>query len=545
MRAIDLYSGVGGWSCGLQMCGIDVVKSYEIDAHAIATNKLNSAHDCVQCDILKLNLNGLPTDIDLVVGSPPCTQFSFSNRGGGGNLEKGLGHIRKFLEVVDHLKPRWWVMENVPRTINIVRNCFEESGAFFEFSHLKPEYFIAKAELFGTPQRRRRALIGNIDFKALEESEVHEPITLRTVVDSLSNTGRTIQDPVYGISMPKSRVSDLAIEESLDAEERRINASLKTSHHIYNRMSFPENEDAPSRTLTATCTRVSRESIIIQDRRDTNAFRRLSVRERASLQGFPITYEFCATSYGGKIKQIGNAIPPTLSLAVACIVTGRDRSKALEMKRSDERGEIALADRPKEFVFERKRVYPADRRYRFPIDQFNFGSGVRFELTNNGLIKAFPAWECRFWYGTSKRILELPLDKRIVKFLDAELSLKQAGALKILEDTLANFDGFSLQRVWSHRGPADIHPFQLSDLLTEVGMDLEAEVNKVGDLPSDFLPVLLSKFGSDPSYEINPQGKLSKNLNKLIAGFYTFSKFNTLVASSVGNLETNVTSAAL
>lgn len=90
LRAIDLYSGVGGWSLGLRLAGIDIVASYERWGPANETNFKNNAHQAQTVDIRRLSFDDLPDDIDIVVGSPPCTQFSFSNRGGSGNLDDGL-----------------------------------------------------------------------------------------------------------------------------------------------------------------------------------------------------------------------------------------------------------------------------------------------------------------------------------------------------------------------------------------------------------------------------------------------------------------------
>ena len=83
-RAIDLYSGVGGWSLGLKMAGIEVVRSYEWWSPAAETQQLNLGDTSQEVDIRGLKMGDLPSDINLVVGSPPCTQFSYSNRGGGG-----------------------------------------------------------------------------------------------------------------------------------------------------------------------------------------------------------------------------------------------------------------------------------------------------------------------------------------------------------------------------------------------------------------------------------------------------------------------------
>jgi len=120
LRAIDLYSGVGGWSLGFRLAGIEVVASYECWGPANETNFKNNLHQAQTVDIRRLAFEDLPKDIDIVVGSPPCTQFSFSNRGGSGDIDDGLEDIIKFLTIVDHLRPKAWAMENVPRVAKII-----------------------------------------------------------------------------------------------------------------------------------------------------------------------------------------------------------------------------------------------------------------------------------------------------------------------------------------------------------------------------------------------------------------------------------------
>ena len=99
-KAIDLYGGIGGWTLGLQMVGIEVLRSYENWMPAIETHNANFGHLSKPIDIRKLSISDLPSDIDFIVGSPPCTQFSYSNRGGSGNINDGLVDIRKFLQIV-------------------------------------------------------------------------------------------------------------------------------------------------------------------------------------------------------------------------------------------------------------------------------------------------------------------------------------------------------------------------------------------------------------------------------------------------------------
>jgi len=86
-KAIDLYSGIGGWTLGMKMSAVENVASFEWWNEANLTHNLNFGTDHKEVDIRKLSLDGLPEPgtIDFVLGSPPCTQFSYANRGGNGD----------------------------------------------------------------------------------------------------------------------------------------------------------------------------------------------------------------------------------------------------------------------------------------------------------------------------------------------------------------------------------------------------------------------------------------------------------------------------
>lgn len=291
LRAIDLYSGVGGWSLGLRLAGIDVVASFERWGAANETNFKNNHHQAQTVDIRRLSYDDLPSDIDVVVGSPPCTQFSFSNRGGNGDLEDGLKDIENFLSIVDRLRPKVWAMENVPRVAEIIMSELEPGGRLEQFAHLGFMPHLISMDDYGVPQRRRRCVAGNFDFELLTEYAAHlERPTLGQVVKALA--ADPVIDPLFGVIMPRADLVDHVAEEPLNLEEVRINRANKANHTVYNAMPFPDPLDRSVRTITATCTRVSRESIVIADPDTPDVYRRLTVRERASLQGFPITFQF-------------------------------------------------------------------------------------------------------------------------------------------------------------------------------------------------------------------------------------------------------------
>jgi DNA (cytosine-5)-methyltransferase 1 len=112
---------------------------------------------------------------------------------------------------------------------------------------------------------------------------------------------------------------------------------MKQHHPVYGVMNFPDDEGQPARTVMATEMVVSRETLIVPVKRDykpknlgkrpyadvldeyhndsSGGYRRLTVRELACVQGFPITYQLAGKSSSIKHKQIGNAVSPFISRA--------------------------------------------------------------------------------------------------------------------------------------------------------------------------------------------------------------------------------------
>ena len=85
------------------------------------------------------------------------------------------------------------------------------------------------------------------------------------------------------------------------------------------KMSFPENCDKPSRTITATKSGTSRESLIYKSeykRKGNGEYRTPTIREASSIMGFPFTYQFLGT-INSKWRLVGNAVCPSVSRAFA------------------------------------------------------------------------------------------------------------------------------------------------------------------------------------------------------------------------------------
>ncbi|WP_352761141.1 DNA cytosine methyltransferase [Mesorhizobium sp. M0217] len=530
LKAIDLYSGVGGWSLGLRLAGIDVVASYELWGPANETNFKNNSHQAQTVDIRRLSLEDLPKGIDIVVGSPPCTQFSFSNRGGGGDIADGLQDIIRFLNIVDRLKPRLWAMENVPRVAKIIEMELRSGGALAEFAHLGCATHIVDMAEYGLPQRRRRCIAGNFDVDLLQSyREKAKMRTLGDVITALAND--CVDDPLFGITMPRAEVTDHVEEDILSTEEVRINCANKMTHTVYNAMPFPDPLHRSVRTITATCTRVSRESIVIATQDRPDAFRRLTLRERASLQGFPITFQFYGANYSQKLRMIGNAVPPAFAYLMGHALQDHAANEVLSL---DQAGKYLKRPVPLPVETAPDRVgakYPSDRTFRFAIPSLQLKSGVRFELCNDRSGDVV-IWRMAFYFGTSKAIHAVALDEALAQDLAHGMSAALSAVVKTALDDVKRFiataDIPNMQAVWAHRGPGGTRAFMVLDKLDQVGAALVDVLSKYdGEARLLVEKAIINEHGSKAE-KLPGLAKLARNATTILAGLLIGSAVNPL-----------------
>ena len=524
LTAIDFYSGIGGWSLGFELAGIKILKSYEWWEPANNTHNKNLAANTLQADIRELDISMIPHDVDFVIGSPPCNQFPYSNRGGSGDLKEGLQDIRKFLEIVSSVKPKFWAMENVPRVAKVIQKEIQNGGVLEQFSGiLKTEMIhVVDMSAFGLPQRRKRCIVGNFDFELLMSyTSKCRSKSLKNVLDCLSS--RRVIDPNYTLELSANALTDHEKESVLNWEELRFNRDAKTFHTVYNDMSFPEHLDKPVRTVTATCTRVSRESIIVPEGDD---FRRLTIRERGCLQGFPVNYEFFGPTYSVKIKMIGNAIPPvfTYYLAKAFQETKLDDivlhdEVNFPFRCSSETAPVTLPDTD-------GKSYRENRSFRFAIPNLRFKSGTRFELSNHS--GKLP-WTIDFYFGDSKRIKTLALNAVVFQSTKAELSKYRPGCMSKIERYLVSspvIDSETLQSTWAKRANST-HPFTLLDEFGELASKIMLEL---ASLDKKIVDDVLSKILEDYSEGVVIIGKQKllkysvEIVSGLLMGAYVNSK---------------------
>ena len=118
------------------------------------------------------------------------------------------------------------------------------------------------------------------------------------------------------IILKKDELTDHFYDSELPQDWVLKARKLKRDHGYMGKMDFPDRTNRHCRTIMATESYCSRESIIFA-KENSDKYRAPTIRELASLMGFPITYQFVGPSTTVKHKQIGNAVCVHLSMALA------------------------------------------------------------------------------------------------------------------------------------------------------------------------------------------------------------------------------------
>jgi DNA (cytosine-5)-methyltransferase 1 len=181
--AVDLFAGAGGLSLGTEQAGMDVLASVEYDPICAAVHRFNFPKTEVVCaDMAGLAARTVrraaakgwkahgrdgewDKTLDVVVGGPPCQGFSMIGRRAFDDPRNQL--VFAFARMVGALKPRYFIMENVPGLASIqagarasspkLLELLIEDFASFGYETLEPT--VLNAYNFGVPQDRRRLIL--------------------------------------------------------------------------------------------------------------------------------------------------------------------------------------------------------------------------------------------------------------------------------------------------------------------------------------------------------------------------------------------------
>jgi DNA (cytosine-5)-methyltransferase 1 len=261
-------------------------------------------------------------ELDLLAGGPPCQGFSLQRRGARNDERNEL--VRHFLGWIVDLKPRAFLMENVP-AIRSVRgkDLLEEVRRTMGALGYDVSIRTLNAADYGVPQNRRRAFVVGVQsaagFWRWPEISHPEPLTVGAALEGLlSPPPDGSEHPQFANHYRESRLSELNLKRirtvpeggnRLDMPEELWLECHKHGHrHLdtYGRLSRAE----PAVTLTARFDSFTRGRFghPVEDRS-------ITLREGARLQGFPDWFVFTGNREDGA-RMIGNAVPPPLARAL-------------------------------------------------------------------------------------------------------------------------------------------------------------------------------------------------------------------------------------
>jgi DNA (cytosine-5)-methyltransferase 1 len=191
MTVIELFAGAGGASLGLLRAGFTEVRAVEWDASACATRRAAGLR-CDEGDVRDLShYEGVTADA--VWSSFPCQAWSTAGkRLGKDDPRNGWPWT---VDVLDQVKPRWFMAENVPGLTHhrgaCNGRCADDCARlYFEQTILRElrerfawvDYRILDAARFGVPQNRERLIIVAGPHAIDWPKETHAPPEeLRTV----------------------------------------------------------------------------------------------------------------------------------------------------------------------------------------------------------------------------------------------------------------------------------------------------------------------------------------------------------------------------
>lgn len=117
MNVLDLFSGIGGFSLGLQRAGMKTIAFCEIDKYCQKVLKKNFPDIPIYDDVCKLNGSDINEPVDLICGGFPCQPFSVAGKRLGAADDRHLWP--EYLRLIQELKPTWIIGENVAGLINM------------------------------------------------------------------------------------------------------------------------------------------------------------------------------------------------------------------------------------------------------------------------------------------------------------------------------------------------------------------------------------------------------------------------------------------
>jgi len=329
LRYISLFSGAGGLDIGLECAGFKAISLCEIEPSFVETLKVNrdrvhkngkryfQGSRLLNSDICNVKGSELSdkAKADLVVGGPPCQSFSSSGKQKSILDDRGL-LVHQFIRIVEELKPRTFLFENVRGLVTARDERGEPGGVirklldkFSQIGYSCRTALLNSAD-YGAFQRRVRCfIVGSRNGTApLFPEPTHSKEgdmflskwkSLRAFLEKYADSDES--NYTYPTETLEKELQQLPNGSGLKSKGK-AEATRPGGHWGYRQGTFIADLDLPARTVTGSS---SQDWVRWEGR-----LRRLTLNEVKRLQGFPDDWDLCGTK-AQKFKQVGNAVPVT------------------------------------------------------------------------------------------------------------------------------------------------------------------------------------------------------------------------------------------
>lgn len=334
LKAVDFFCGAGGMSYGLQQAGVQVLAGIDNSPDCSKTYTFNVAGaQYLRKDICRLSAPelgrklGLTKNCDdlIFAGCSPC-QFWSKIRTDKTKSEQTAHLLKQFQKFIKFFRPGFVIVENVPglykRTDESVLPSFLR---FLERLGYKWSDGIVNANHYGVPQNRMRYLLVATrlsDYVELPIAEINKKLVVKNFIGTKNGfpeipAGHRDSSPFHhtaaALSPDNLKRIAMTAKSGGDRSAWKDDKTLQIAAYdgrdnifrdVYGRMYW--NKPAP--TITTRFNSFSNGRF-----GHPQENRAISLREGATLQTFPKSYQFFGPSLNSIAKQIGNAVPPELA----------------------------------------------------------------------------------------------------------------------------------------------------------------------------------------------------------------------------------------
>ncbi len=293
MKVVSLYSGAGGLDFGLIKAGHEIIWANDIDKDSVETYRLNIGDHVVHRDIANIPSESIPA-CDVVVGGFPCQGFSLANLKRSVDDERNLQY-ENLKRVIKDKMPKYFLAENVRGILSLGKGTvIKKITQELEAVGYRVKYEKFNAADFGVPQNRIRVIIAGTRKDLPPELDYQFPAASHSKTPDL-----------FGLRKWVSIAEALEKIPEPDADHSLKN-HIYSKYKVTNRNFTGHRRTDPSKPSPTILARGNGKGGVCAIQHPRN-HRRMSVRESALIQSFPLDFEFCG-SMNSMYRQVGNAV---------------------------------------------------------------------------------------------------------------------------------------------------------------------------------------------------------------------------------------------